>query len=264
MPIEDDVYAIVSTMLNRPNQPLEQRMREALRVLSKWRASQLAARLAPTDAPQVQGGPFAGMTYVADPSEGCFLPKIFGTYEQELHHLVEGWKDGDYAQVVNVGCAEGYYAVGLARNLGVPIHAFDIDTVARERCTALAADNDVATLVQVGGELTPEGLDGFSGRTLVLCDIEGGEKTLLDPTAAPALKHMDVLVEAHESFVPGVTETLVRRFAASHDVTHIANGARRVTTPEALHGHDTLDQALALWEWRIADPGWLWLRAKSR
>lgn len=264
MSVEDDVYAIVSTMLNRPNQPLEQRMREALRVLSKWRASQIAEHLAPADTPQVRGGPFAGMTYVADPSEGCFLPKIFGTYEQELHELVGSWKGSDYAQVINVGCAEGYYAVGLARNLGIPIHAFDIDAVARERCAALARDNGVAELVHVGGELTPEGLNGFAGPTLVICDIEGGERSLLDPEAAPALKQMDVLVEAHESFVPGVTETLRRRFASTHEVTLIANGARAVRIPESLHGRDTLDQALALWEWRIADPGWLWLRAQSK
>lgn len=38
----------------------------------------------------------------------------------------------------------------------------------------------------------------FAGhRVFVLCDIEGGEAAVLDPTVAPALRDFDLLVETH-------------------------------------------------------------------
>jgi methylase of polypeptide subunit release factors len=55
-------------------------------------------------------------------------PKFLGTYEQELHSVVERaiWLDPTY--VLNIGCAEGFYAVGLAMRLkSVQVFAADAD-----------------------------------------------------------------------------------------------------------------------------------------
>jgi hypothetical protein len=44
-------------------------------------------------------------------------PKFLGTYERELHRVIERaiWRRPKY--VLNIGCAEGFYAVGLAIRL---------------------------------------------------------------------------------------------------------------------------------------------------
>src|SRR4051794_5025833 len=68
----------------------------------------------------VQGGPFRGMRY---PRELAQVPKLTGAYELELHGALQEWITAEPAIVVDVGCSEGYYAVGLARALpGAPIH----------------------------------------------------------------------------------------------------------------------------------------------
>ena len=55
-----------------------------------------------------------------------------------------------YETVLNIGCPEGYYAVGMARHMpATRVLAFDLNPVAQQTCVVLAAKNDVAKRVQV-------------------------------------------------------------------------------------------------------------------
>ncbi len=91
--------------------------------------------------------------------------------------------------VVDIGAAEGYYAVGLARRLPrCRIVAFDIDPIARKMCRRLAKLNGVRDRVEVRGECDTTYLWTLPPHSFVLSDCEGAEKTLLDPDRAPALK----------------------------------------------------------------------------
>ena len=59
----------------------------------------------------------------------------------------------------------------------------------------------------------------------MLCDIEGAERELLDPLAAPALLGIDMIVECHD----GAAKLLTDRFTSSHDITPVADdGLRRL------------------------------------
>lgn len=59
-------------------------------------------------------GPFAGMKYINKAHGSSLTPKIIGTYERELHPFIYEIADKQYDCIVDVGSAEGYYAVGLA------------------------------------------------------------------------------------------------------------------------------------------------------
>src|SRR3982751_3241860 len=60
-------------------------------------------------------GPFAGLRYPADAVQSRHsVPMLLGSYERELHAIVDSVLLDSYNRVVDVGCAEGYYAVGLA------------------------------------------------------------------------------------------------------------------------------------------------------
>ena len=61
------------------------------------------------------------------------------------------------------------------------------------------------------------------GKTLVLMDIEGGEKELLDPGRYPALRKMDVIVEMHDLLDASISKTILARFAESHTGAFIKN-----------------------------------------
>ena len=64
---------------------------------------------------EVQAGPFKGMRYPQFKAKGStMLGKLLGTYEGELADLITSLVKQPYDAVVDVGCAEGYYAVGLA------------------------------------------------------------------------------------------------------------------------------------------------------
>jgi hypothetical protein len=85
-------------------------------------------------------------------------------------------------------------------------------TLAQQTCAALATKNAVADRMQVGALFQPQDFAAHTAsadrRVLVLCDIEGAERDLLDPLAAPALAGMDIIVESHECLVPGITAEL--------------------------------------------------------
>ena len=62
----------------------------------------------------VQDGPFRGMEYKCDSIWGSKYPKLVGSYEFELQPIVRYLFQKKFDTVINIGAAEGYYAVGWA------------------------------------------------------------------------------------------------------------------------------------------------------
>jgi starch synthase len=146
------------------------------------------------------------------------------------------------------------------------VHAFDLNPKAREVCAELAKKNGVAGQVTIGELFQPQDFDTYAAqKTLVICDIEGAERDLLDPAQAPALLAMDLIVESHDCLVPGMTALLLKRFSATHDITVIEDdGQRQLCDPPLWFRHlANLDQLLAVWEWRSGPTPWLVMRVKS-
>jgi hypothetical protein len=125
--------------------------------------------------------------------------------------------------ILNIGAAEGYYAVGLARHFPeATVLAYEIDAGARELCAGLARLNGVAERVRIEGECTPQEMAALPLQgALILCDCEGCELELLRPDVAPALLDSYLLVELHDCFDPRITPALRERFEATHDITLI-------------------------------------------
>ena len=107
------------------------RLEAQLRQLAKWRSIVLANTLASKGQGVVAAGPFAGMSYPVQASEGGRAPRLLGAYEASLHPVIETVIARAYRQVLDIGCAEGYYAVGLARRIpDTIVHARDSDLAA--------------------------------------------------------------------------------------------------------------------------------------
>ncbi|MEA2707754.1 MAG: hypothetical protein QOF78_355 [Phycisphaerales bacterium] len=167
-------------------------------------------------------GPFKGMRYLDPPA---YLSKLLGTYENELHDAIARLPGLRPDVIVNIGSAEGYYSVGLARLLPeARMLAYDISALARYRTAKLAALNGVSSRVETRGYCSVEELQRVCGqwkRPLVLSDCEGFEWDLLDPAKAPNLRHAIILVETHEMCRTGVHQEIRKRFADSHEQTEI-------------------------------------------
>ena len=229
-----------------------------LRDLAKWRSQSLATAMLGLDGSRVQTGPFAGMEYAASATEGSLSARLLGCYESELHPHIEAFAQAGLRHVLDIGCAEGYYAVGFARLMpAARVHAFDLNPTAREACRALAQANGVA--VEIGSEFRGEDFAAYPPQTLVFVDIEGGERDLLDPVRYPALRRLPIIVETHPTAPggAGVTELLTERFRATHDIVRVDHAPRVPQTPEWLQKLGHLDLLLAAWEWRGAATPWL-------
>jgi hypothetical protein len=230
-----------------------------LRVMSRWRAQMLANTYIVRQGPKVYQGPFAGLEYVTIAVEGAAIARLLGTYESELHPHIEAFVAADFDCVIDVGCAEGYYAVGLARRMPeVTVYAYDISDWARECCRMHAEKNGVADRIVIGREFRADGFEAFAGRrVLVWMDVEGAEDDLLRPELSPALAGMTLVVETHEMLRPGVRERLMERFSPTHDIVQVDQQPKAFDMPPWMTNLAHLDQLLAVWEWRSGPTPWL-------
>jgi precorrin-6B methylase 2 len=239
-------------------------LNDLLRTVSRWRSHVLANTFIHEQGARIWSGPFAGMEYVTQAAEGALIPRLLGTYESELHPHLTALVEQGLDCVIDVGCAEGYYAVGLARMAPqTTVYAYDIQERARLACADLAARNGVSERVIIGGEFAPDGFEAFAGRrVLVLVDAEGAELDILQPALSPVLGGMNVIVETHDLYRPGALLTMVERFAPTHDIVRVDQAPKVFDPPPWLHKLAHLDQLLAVWEWRAQPTPWLVMRPK--
>ena len=252
-------------MADLPADPGVADLNELLRLLGRWRSRMLANTYLSHEGAVIRGGPFAGMKYLDLATEGALIPRLLGVYESELHPYLEALAREGIEDVVDVGCAEGYYAVGLARLMPQAlVHAFDTDPAARQACAELAAINGVTARVRIGGAFPAHGFQAFAGRmVLVMVDTEGAELDILDLEANPALAGMHIVVETHDLYRPGALKALVGRFSPTHRLILVRQQPKVLDLPEWLHAQPHLDQLLAVWEWRAAPTPWLVMRPKA-
>lgn len=216
---------------------------------------------------RVRAGPFTGLEYPSARSSGsAIFPKIVGSYEQELHPVIDTLLTRDYETVVDIGAAEGYYAVGLARRLPrARVHAFEMDPVARRLLLEFAQMNGVADRISVHGRCDLPDLAAFdlSGRPLIVSDCEGAELSLLDPEAVPALTHCDMVVELHSVRGTDPRALFRQRFQRTHEVTFIDVATRDPGAYPAIAFLPRADRELLLYE-RTDLSGWAFCDARNR
>jgi hypothetical protein len=229
--------------------------------------ARLLRRLVRRQGLSVSSGPFRGMRYI-DQSRGSSLtPKLLGSYESELHDVIQQIITMRPGVVVDIGCAEGYYAIGFARVLPMStIYAYDIDEVARTLARQLAEINDVTDRVILrshctGSNLTEIPLSG----SVVLCDCEGYEAELFTSSVIDTLHSTTLLVETHEFLLPGITNRLSSLFRQSHDVTIIAPCPRRSDDYPATTSLPKGLRDLALYERELyPTPSTFWMYMRPR
>jgi len=212
----------------------------------------------------VQSGPFKGMEIPSEPSwgDGDRLQKLLGSYESELHQWISRILARRYDTILNIGCAEGYYAVGLARSAPpmTEVFAYDINPVARRVCARAAEKNGVRDRVKVLGRCSSESLRGVllqGGRSFAFVDCEGAELELLRPDRVPMLRDTDILVECHDFVDPSITGTLYRRLSPTHSIERVDEGPRDPNQFPFLKGLSGIERSLAVCEFRPEMMHWL-------
>ena len=213
---------------------------------------------------RILSGPFEGMGYVPIAAGSPWMPKLLGTYESELHPTLAKLSRQPCDVLVDIGSAEGYYAVGLAKTLGVPkVYGFDTDPSAREMLLKNAALNGMSDRVEARGFCRPEDLEAIlrdAAHPLVISDCEGGEIEVMDPVAAPELKRCRLVIEVHDYYGGTAIGTKVReRFTASHEIEAIPIKPRTADEfPTAVAiGLTAAEKLASVIEERAPAAGWL-------
>src|SRR4051812_33678978 len=161
------------------------------RALQRWRAAQGAwrsrrlaratRRFVAWHGLTVSGGPFARLRY---PGLGphSLAPKLLGVYERELHGAIEDAIRARPPTIVNVGAADGYPAVGLARRCpDARVVAYEADAGERAVLGRTAALNGTAIAIKgaasrddLAAEIATRGDgDAAQGGHLLVIDCEG-------------------------------------------------------------------------------------------
>ncbi|HVC60499.1 MAG TPA: hypothetical protein VND19_09090 [Acetobacteraceae bacterium] len=245
-----------------------QAMLQIAHMATRARRQDLLAAFVQQHGWTVQAGLFAGMVL---PSRACWgdgdlLPKLLGCYEAELHEALTSFVETKPGLIVNVGAAEGYYAVGLARLLpGAFAHAFDSADAAADICREAARLNGVEARLSIVGTCTPELLQlllPHASNPLLVRDCEGYERDLLDPRKVPALAGATIVAECHDFIDALITRTLAEQLGASHELYAVREGARDPSISAFLQPFNSLDRWIAVCEYRPCMMHWLVARPK--
>lgn len=219
----------------------------------------------------VRHGVFQGMKYpYAQAAGSALFPKLLGSYERELHPVIEEICREGYSEIVDVGCAEGYYAVGLARRMPTArIYAYDTDPEAVRLCRTMADLNGVSDRITIGGLFDAEALKTipFTRKGLILSDCEGFEKKLFGEETVSLLASCDLLVEVHDFLDITISSYIRKLFESTHDIEVIQSldDIKKAQTYrfEELEPYDLATRKTLLAESRPAIMEWFWMRARK-
>ncbi|MBI1770372.1 MAG: methyltransferase [Bacteroidetes bacterium] len=220
--------------------------------------------------PVVRHNHFKGLRY---PSYTSFcstiFPKILGSYELELKDIIEKQCNTNYNEIIDIGCAEGYYAIGFARRIPTAqVYAYDTNEFARAFCSEMANLNNVRN-VKVESFCSPETLEHFKfrGKSLIISDCEGYERVLFNEKNLQNLLDSDLLIETHDFLDATISGYLISLFSKTHHVEIISSvddtvKSRVYQFPEA----DRLDIKARRMLFAEGRPGlmeWLYLTPKE-
>lgn len=234
-------YSLVKLKVESP--------KEVEKVLEKGNV--ILSKITPDNT--ILNGPFKGVRYTADKiTEATLVPKLVGSYEAQLHDIVEEVLHKPYTDIIDIGCAEGYYAIGFAKRMPhTTVHCYDINVKDIETCKAIAALNGLTNLT-FNYACTGSTLINFSfkGKGLVFCDAEGFELELFSDAVIKSLARHDLIIEVHDIINPDISNTLYNRFKNTHSIRVVDNRNLNYSNYEGLENLSADEKEFAFFEHR--------------
>jgi hypothetical protein len=214
----------------------------------------------------VKYGPFKGMVYPkGDTTAYGISSKLLGSYESELHPIIERVINNEYSEIVDIGSAEGYYAVGFAMTTKAKVYAYDIDSSALKACREMADLNNVD--VSTESLFTPDSFKTLPlTKALIFSDCEGYEKEIFTQDTLPYLLKHDILVEVHDFIDIEISSHLKSIFKDTHNLEVIESiddikRAQESDYPE-LRSFDLRMRSILLGEYGPSQMQWFYFTHK--
>jgi hypothetical protein len=164
------------------------------------------------------------MKYVDSAIGSSYLHKLIGCYEAILHPYIRSLEGRGFDTILDIGSAEGYYLAGFGKMFpSARLIGFEIEEKGRELSKELCEKNGLKNELILLGEATADNVVPLiTAKTLLICDCEGGEMDILDPSGRPELSGFEAaIIELHDFIRPNIKETLIERFKDTHDISII-------------------------------------------
>jgi hypothetical protein len=171
-------------------------------------------------------GLFAGIriTSLSDLQAGI-AQKFLGIYEIEIaQHLTYLLESNDYDYFIDIGAAEGLYALVLdkairRKNLPAVVYAFEEDYFVRQLLKRRLKANDSVNVQVLGGfRVHSLNLLNPNRRGFVLSDCEGFEAEIFSEAHRSKFINCDMIIETHDGNSPNVTSKIMALMSKTHDV----------------------------------------------
>ena len=132
----------------------------------------------------------------------------------------ESVKSINFEVILDIGCAEGFNACGLAGMFpNATVYAFDTDKKARKYCLANAVANNLKNVI-IRSECTDQFIAEICNNqsSFILCDIEGAEKELFSAINVSTLSNTYILMELHDGVDLTISSFIKARFSITHNI----------------------------------------------
>ena len=168
---------------------------------------------------QIFSGKFKDLNFIKSVRGSEFSPKYFGTYENELDpyfNLFTG------AILIDIGCDDGYYSIGLLKNKYVKqVYAFEINEYSIKNLIKNINSNLFKSDKLIFQEMFVSSFESIekcfdnSNEFLIKCDIEGGEYSLFSDEMIEAISayKCSLIIETHIN--SELEEEMIKRFESN-------------------------------------------------
>ena len=215
----------------------------------------------------VQQGPFKGMIINEDQfwGPGDRSSKILGLYEKEIQDLIVSiQKDKNYSTFVDIGGADGFFAIGsLVNNLFEKCEVFEISKKGRNSIQKNSKKNNVYDSIKIHDKASKRSLIKIDNinNSLILCDIEGGEYELFDEKLINDIYPSDIIIEIHKDKENSLVN-FEKRFTKTYSLTKITQEPRSLKNFKELENINDNNRALIMSEGRSGIQEWWYLSPK--
>lgn len=194
------------------------------------------------------------------------VSKFTGQYEIEIESWVKDAIKQNYNKIINIGCSDGYYALGFAAKMPhSKIIAYEQNEVHRLRFEKNIALNSLHN-IDVHGFCDIDQfkaiLDNVSENILLFLDIEGEEINFLDPNQFKNLKFCDIIVELHDFAYKDIEKIISSRFSNTHKIEIVGQIGRNPHFAELIDLSEPVKLPLFS-EYRPPNMKWMRLKAKK-
>lgn len=210
------------------------------------------------------------MKYPQPRSIGSTLfPKLLGCYERELYPYIVELSYQDYTEIIDIGCAEGYYAIGMSLLFSnATVYAYDTNDEAIHLCKEMARLNGVEERLVFRSffDLDEFRRIRFRGKGLVFSDCEGYEKHLFNQDSVELFSPHDLIIETHDE-IDGTISEICNAFENSHEISCVQSlsDTRRLKTYryKELERYDIATKYRLIRECRSDSSQWLILKSRT-